>query len=105
MDHGKVIAKGTKEELKSLVDVEEKLTLTLSNVNYTMVEQIRKISGVIECMLEDRKLTVISQKGSRNLGRIIDSIGNSNSEILGIDVDKPSLEGVFLTLTGRKLRD
>lgn len=105
MDHGKVIAKGTKEHLKSLVEKEEKLTVTLSNVNYTMVEQIRKISGVIDCELGDRKLTVTSQNGSKNLSRIIDSINNSNSEILGIDVDKPSLEGVFLTLTGKKLRD
>lgn len=105
MDHGKVIAKGTKDDLKSLVDVEEKIDVTLSSVNYTMVEQIKRISGVIDCMLNDRNLTVISQKGSKNLSRIIDSINNSNSEILGIEVDKPSLEGVFLTLTGRKLRD
>ncbi|MBK1810723.1 ABC transporter ATP-binding protein [Clostridium sp. YIM B02505] len=105
MDHGKVIAKGTKDELKSLIDVEEKVTVTLSNINYTMVEQIKRISGVIDCVLDDRKLTVISQKGSKNLSRIIDSINNSSSEIVGIDVDKPSLEGVFLTLTGRKLRD
>jgi ABC-2 type transport system ATP-binding protein len=105
MDHGKIIASGSKEDLKSLVALEEKLTLTLSNVNYTMVEQIKKISGVKECLLEDRNLTIISQKDSRNLSRIIDSINNSNSEIVGIDVEKPSLEGVFLTLTGRKLRD
>ncbi|GFZ33271.1 antibiotic ABC transporter ATP-binding protein [Clostridium zeae] len=105
MDRGKVIAKGTKDELKSLIDVDEKVTVTLSNVNYTMIEQIKRISGVMDCVLEDRKLTVISQKGSKNLSRIIDSINNSSSEIVGIDVDKPSLEGVFLTLTGRKLRD
>lgn len=105
MDHGKVIAKGTKDELKSLVDAEEKLTFTLSKLNYTMVEQVRKISGVIDCEPQDRNLTVISQKGSKNLSRIIEVIHNTNSEIVGIDVEKPSLEGVFLTLTGRKLRD
>ncbi|GLC31650.1 ABC transporter ATP-binding protein [Clostridium omnivorum] len=105
MDHGKVIAKGTKEDLKSLVSLEEKLTLTLSNVNYTMVDEIKRISGVKDCIVEDRNITVISKKDCRNLSRIIDAVNNSNSEILGIDVEKPSLEGVFLTLTGRKLRD
>ncbi|MFL0245961.1 ABC transporter ATP-binding protein [Candidatus Clostridium stratigraminis] len=105
MDHGKVIAKGSKEDLKSLVALEEKLTFTLSNINYTMVDQIKKISGVEDCIVEDRNLTVISKKHCRNLSRIIDSINSSNSEILGIDVEKPSLEGVFLALTGRKLRD
>lgn len=105
MDHGKVIAKGTKEDLKSLVSLEEKLTLTLSSVNYTMVDEIKRISGVKDCIVEDRNITVISKKDCRNLSRIIDAVNNSNSEILGIDVEKPSLEGVFLTLTGRKLRD
>lgn len=105
MDHGKLIARGSKEDLKSLVALEEKLTLTLSNVNYTMVEQVKSISGVKDCVIEDRNLTVVSEKGSKNLSRIIDSVNNSNSEIVGIDVEKPSLEGVFLTLTGRKLRD
>lgn len=105
MDHGKLIAKGNKEELKALVALDEKLTFTLSNVNYTMVDEIKKISGVMDCIIEDRNVTVISKKSSKNLSRVIDSINNSNSEILGIDVEKPSLEGVFLTLTGRKLRD
>lgn len=105
MDRGKIIANGSKEELKSLVALEEKLTFTLSNINYTMIDQIKKIDGVKECMLDDRNLTVISQKNSKNLSRIIDSINNSSSEIVGIDVEKPSLEGVFLTLTGKKLRD
>lgn len=105
MDRGKIIANGSKEDLKSLVALEEKLTFTLSNVNYTMVEQIKKISGVKDCIIETRNLTVISQRNSKNLSRIIDSINNSSSEIMGIDVEKPSLEGVFLTLTGRTLRD
>jgi ABC-2 type transport system ATP-binding protein len=105
MDHGKVIAKGTKDDLKSLVSLEEKLTITLSSVNYTMVDEVKKISGVKDCIVEDRNITVISKKDCRNLSRIIDVVNSSNSEILGIDVEKPSLEGVFLTLTGRKLRD
>lgn len=105
MDNGKVIAKGTKDDLKSLVSLEEKLTLTLSSVNFTMVDEIKKISGVKDCIALDRNITVISKKDCRNLSRIIDAVNSSNSEILGIDVEKPSLEGVFLTLTGRKLRD
>lgn len=78
--------------------------ISFANVDYTMVEQIKKISGVKDCVLEDRSLMVISQKNSKNLSRIIDSINSSNSEIVGIDVEKPSLEGVFLTLTERMLK-
>lgn len=105
MDHGRVIAKGTKDELKALIAFDEKVTLGLSSINYTVVDNIKKISGVRECITDDKKITVISNKNSKNLGRIIDAIADAQIEIMSIDVDKPSLEGVFLTLTGRKLRD
>jgi ABC-2 type transport system ATP-binding protein len=105
MDHGKVIAKGTKDELKSLISSEEKITFELSSVNYTIVNNIKALSGVKDCILEEKGVIVTSQKNSKNLGKIIDSISGTDSEILSLNIDKPTLEGVFLTLTGRTLRD
>lgn len=105
MDHGKVIAKGTKDELKSLIALEEKVTFELSGTNYTIVDNIKGLSGVKDCTIEGKSISVISQKNSKNLGKIIDSISNTDSEILSVNIDKPTLEGVFLTLTGRTLRD
>lgn len=105
MDHGKVIAKGTKDELKSLIAAEEKVTFELSSVNYTIIENIKGLSGVKDCTLDGRSMKVISQKNSKNLGKIIDSISSTECEILSLNIDKPTLEGVFLTLTGRTLRD
>jgi len=105
MDHGKVIAKGTKEELKNLISAEEKVTFELSSVNYTILESVKAISGVKDCSLDGKSMQVVSHKNSKNLGKIIDSISNTSSEILSLNIDKPTLEGVFLTLTGRTLRD
>lgn len=105
IDKGKVIARGTNDELKALISTEDKITLELSNVNYTIVENVKRIQGVKECVIENNSIKIISNKDSKNLGKIIDVIENNGADINKIDVDKPSLEGVFLTLTGRTLRD
>lgn len=105
MDHGRVIANGTSDELKALIELEEKVSFVLSSVNYTIVDNIKSISGVKDCMVNGKELMVVSLKNSKNLGRIIDIITNTDAEILSINVEKPTLEGVFLTLTGRSLRD
>ena len=105
MDHGRVIANGTNDELKALVAFEEKVVIDLSSINFTIVDNIKKVSGVKDCTVNGKQMKVISQKNSKNLSKIIDIILEGDSEILSINVEKPTLEGVFLTLTGRSLRD
>lgn len=105
MDHGRIIAKGTKEELKALVEVDEKIDMELSSVNYSITEKIKALQGVTDCNINGNKLTVVSKKQSKLLGRIIDIVTESESEIVALNVEKPTLESVFLTLTGRTLRD
>ncbi|MDF2890002.1 MAG: transporter ATP-binding protein [Clostridia bacterium] len=105
MDHGKVIAQGTKEELKTFVTVEERIEIELSSINYTLVDNVKQVSGVKECTFKDNKLMVVSEKNSKNLSRIIDCIAATDVDILSMNIEKPTLETVFLTLTGRTLRD
>lgn len=105
MDLGRVIAKGTKEELKDLAAVEEKVKIEVSSLSFTLIEKIKGIDGVKECSIEGNELFIISKKGSGNLGKIIDAIVESGSEVVSVNMEKPTLESVFLTLTGKKLRD
>jgi len=105
VDRGRVIAQGTKEELKSLVSSEEKITIELSSVNFTMVEGIKKIDSISECVVNGNRLDVVGKKGEQNVSRVIQVISESEADILSLNVEKPSLEAVFLTLTGRSLRD
>jgi len=104
MDHGRVIVKGTKEELKAQMTSDERVVVELSTANYTLVDNIKKLSGVKDAYVNGNELTVISQKNSNNLNGIIDHVSES-SEIISLNVEQPSLETVFLTLTGRSLRD
>ena len=105
IDHGRVIAQGTKEELKALVATEEKISIECSNRHYTLVDNIRQIPGVRQCELNGGKLTVTSQKEYKNVSKIIDCMSRLETEIGSLYVEKSTLEDVFLTLTGRRLRD
>jgi len=105
MDQGRVIALGSKEELKELVSTEDTIVVELSNVNYTLVDEVKKISGVKDCALKDTSLTVQVAKNSPIIGRIVDVITGAGSEVITLSAERPTLESVFLTLTGKTLRD
>lgn len=105
MDHGRIIASGTSDDLKSLISFEEKVDIDLANVNFTVLDNIKKLSGVKDAIIDGNKVTVLSHKNSKNLSSIIDAVSAAECEIISLNIDKPTLEGVFLTLTGRKLRD
>ena len=105
MDKGRIIAHGTSEELKNMITVEERISFELSNVNYSMNECLKKAPGVKDIIIQGNKLTVISGKDSNNLSLIIDCIIKQGIKVLSINMEKPTLENVFLTLTGRTLRD
>lgn len=105
LDQGRIIAKGTKDELKSMISTEEKVRIKPSSLNYTVVDKIKQVYGVKECNIDEEYINVISKKGSKNLGKMIDMLVNGGIEIEDIAIDKPNIETVFLTLTGRTLRN
>lgn len=105
MDHGRVIAKGTKEQLKSLVAVNETLDIELSGLNYSVIEKIKAMDGVMDCIADGLKLKIISKKQSHALNRVIGILAECGTEITSLNVETPTLETVFLTLTGKSLRD
>ena len=105
MDQGRVIARGTSDELKAMITSEEKIEIELSDVNHTIVDVVKKLKGVLECSLEGKLLTVLSKKNSGVIGKVGMVIERAESEIISLNVDKVTLESVFLTLTGKTLRD
>jgi ABC-2 type transport system ATP-binding protein len=105
MDQGRVIALGSKEELKELVSSEERIVVELAGVNYTVVDEVRKISGVKDCILTDSTLTVLASKRPSLISSIVDAITSAGAEVISLSAEKPTLESVFLTLTGKTLRD
>ncbi|MGV8146434.1 MAG: ABC transporter ATP-binding protein [Alkaliphilus sp.] len=105
MDHGRIMARGSKEELKGLIKEEDRVVISVEEVKNSITLKIEKLSSVTSCIEKKNIITIVSEKNSDNLGRIIDLVSNEGIKILSVEVEKPTLEKVFLTLTGRSLRD
>jgi len=105
MDHGKVIAMGTKEELQKLVGSDDTINITITDMQCDAIEELTKIDGVKSCSLADGKISVIAQSVDKVLAKIISTLDDHKCKIQMIDIKQPNLESVFLHLTGRALRD
>lgn len=106
IDSGKLIAKGSKEELKNLVQDEEKAIFKIKPLDINLLEDIRNIEGVNSAIKKDESLEIIWNREESKLSNIVKLIGSKDDiNIESIKVESPNLETVFLTLTGKKLRD
>lgn len=105
MDHGQIIASGTKEELKSLVSNEEKVIMTVEQVKEAFIDTLAELPFVQQVSATERKVNVITTKNDDILADLFDCAREEDVHIKGIHIDTPTLEDVFLHLTGRTLRD
>ncbi|MDM5188041.1 ABC transporter ATP-binding protein [Bacillus sp. DX4.1] len=105
VDHGKVIAEGTKEQLKAIITDTKDIWIEVKSVENMDVNKLKEISGVKAVQLEENVIKVNSDAGVNNLNKIIQYFINTGIEIRSVEEQAPNLETVFLTLTGRNLRD
>jgi len=105
IDNGRVIAQGTKTSLKDMISDEQKQLIQLDQGSFSLLEDIKKVHGVTDGYLKDDLLTIMSHRDSDNMNEIIKCIIQRGGVIKNLSVEQPSLEDVFLTLTGRTLRD
>jgi ABC-2 type transport system ATP-binding protein len=106
IDHGQVVAEGTKEELKAIISDTNVVEITISSVSEIIDEnEMKNIKGIKNIELNENKLKIESVKEISNLDKIIAYLVEKNIPIKNVESKVPDLETVFLTLTGRKLRD
>lgn len=105
IDHGKLIGEGTKEELKSIVWDKHRVIITVDSIEKIKEEDIKRIKGVVSVQIGNNSVDISSNKDINNLDEIILYFTKNHISIDNIESKKPNLETVFLTLTGRKLRD
>lgn len=105
MEKGKTKATGTKEELKNMIRSGEKITIELFQVNNNILDDIRKLSHIISVELSDNLLIIRSTKGKNNLVAILDYLKLNSITFGKIYSEPPTLNDVFLEITGKELRD
>lgn len=105
MDHGRLIADGTREELKKLVHEEEKIIIGGSDISFSALSEIKALKGVKDAQLKEGNLEIITSNTQLVLQDILFCLNKNDVRVKGIQITEPDLETVFLALTGRKLRD
>ncbi len=105
LDKGKIIAEGTSDELKKMANIEEKVTVELKHANPKIIEDIKNSKNADNVSLNDNVLVVTYKKGNNNLGKLIEYLKDNKISYEKIFSERPSLNDVFLELTGKELRD
>ncbi|CAM4488565.1 ABC-2 type transport system ATP-binding protein [Paenibacillus endophyticus] len=105
IDHGKIIAEGTKGQLKAIITNQKNISIEVRSAENLNKSKLEAIAGVNRVEVEDRIVKVTSDSEINNLNRIIQQLMADDLEIRAVEENEPSLETVFLTLTGRSLRD
>jgi ABC-2 type transport system ATP-binding protein len=105
IDVGQIIAMGTPREL-------QERTLGHSTIEVTLLQAMTNVDlpmwaeAIATRLSEDRRqITVTSRKAARTLVEIIKWVDHNAMELEDVHMTRPTLEDVFIELTGRKLRE
>ncbi len=107
LDHGKLLALGTEEELLKLSGERTRLDfeLTGGEISDDLDKRLRGLAGVIELAASDGRLTLFTDPAARVLAPAVVLLNDAGLRVGGVDIVRADLETVFLSLTGRALRD
>jgi ABC-2 type transport system ATP-binding protein len=127
IDHGKLIAVGTIDELKQLVGDENVVSVRVSDASAAVLEALRAVPGVTGCSCaaspaqpdepasaeaasdapteSGTTVEVLSKESGSIIAPVVAALESAGSKVMSIEVREPNLESVFLHLTGKSLRD
>ena len=105
MDKGRIVATGTKEELKSSIDIGEKIRLTIEGSSPEFAAEIAKLPNVNHVERENGGFLIKYGKGGNNLKNMLEFLHHRGIEYGDISSEMPTLNDVFLEITGKELRD
>ena len=105
IDHGRVLASGTTEELKKMIKTGETITIeavALTDINLT---DIRSLSHVFDLSYEEQTLILRCSGAKHNLIRVLNYLQEQDIPFGRVFSELPTLNDVFLEITGKELRD
>lgn len=105
LDKGTIIASGTIDELKALSNIEEKISVEGIVLEEEIIRELKKGKYVEEVRYDNSVLVVTYKKGKNNLIDLMDYFKEKKITYNRIFSERPTLNDVFLELTGKELRD
>jgi ABC-2 type transport system ATP-binding protein len=107
VDHGRIIALGTPRELVASLGAEQMVEITLTRPmdGETLPTGCRAIPGVVDARHADGTLSLRVSRLHETLPRLLETLRAQGVGIEELRTHAPTLEDVFVALTGRHLRD
>jgi ABC-2 type transport system ATP-binding protein len=105
MDHGHILALDTPEGLKDGVDADTIVALRASGDLVKLEKALNRRRVVTEVVALDGELRVHVKGAADALPVVLDTVNKSGSKLIDLTVHEPTLETVFISLTGKELRD
>lgn len=105
MDKGKEVASGTSAELKSKIRNTENVIVDIKKLPAEDIENMRKLNHVYEVFYQNQRLTVKCSGGKHNISHVLEYLADHNLSYDRIYSELPTLNDVFLEITGKELRD
>jgi len=106
MDHGKLLALDTPARLKAQVGAQRILTITLEQPDDGGVARaLRGLPGVAAVQAEGRVIHVDAAVAHGLVGQVVEAVNGAGVELRDLSVTEPTLETVYLKLTGREYRE
>lgn len=105
MDKGKKLAMGTTEELKKMIKTGEKINIEVLHMENCILEQLKQLKNVYQVTYDNNFLKIQCNGGNHNLVHILDFLQSHNISFGQVFSQLPTLNDVFLEITGKELRD
>lgn len=105
IDHGRCVASGTKEALKDMIKTGETVTIESVVITNEQMEYIRHMENVYEVDYQDSTLVIRCGKGQHNLIHVLQYLQEQQVVFGRVFSELPTLNDVFLEITGKQLRD
>lgn len=105
MDKGKNLATGTTDELKQMIKKKEIISIEILDISDEDILVLKELKNVYDVTYENHKLTILCSNGKHNLIHILDYLQTKNLSFGRVYSELPTLNDVFLEMTGKELRD
>lgn len=105
IDKGKIIASGSVDELKNMISLGEKITFELKDNDLSFIDLLKENQNIIDITNNDKTIHIAYCSKEDNLAKLIDFLKINQISYISLFSERPTLNDVFLQLTGKELRD
>ncbi len=105
IDKGQVIAEGTNDSLKERASIKEKISVEVAEISDAVLEKIAQLEYVANAEMHHDTLIVKYNQAGNNLENLLELLKSNHIKYDKIFSERPTLNDVFLELTGKGLRD